>query len=222
MSRLSARSLTGRERRPLGETPNSLDDEFDGAALDAAWSTVTITGSLAAVTGNGRLSLKASGGAASDFQGILKSIGGLSSPVTLEIAGTFLGDDQIGAGMLGVCFTDGTVASSNIFAVRLAGSGAQINTAEGTLTSIDSTTTALVNRGGSVIASRIYLRVGWTAANTFTAKVSIDGVTWSSFTLGSVSKTMTPTHVGIFAMDWNSTADSLAAVDYFRVNETTP
>ena len=209
--------------RQPGETPHALDDFFTAPTLDAAWSTVTITGSLAATVGQGRLSLKASGGAAADFQGILKSIGGASSPLTLEIAANFLGDNQVGAGMVGVCFTDGTAASSNIFGIRIFGANDTVSTVEGTLTSVDSTSSNVIVRGAYTgFNGRIYMRAGWTASNTFTAKLSIDGVTWSPFVLGSPSKTMTPTHVGIFALDWSSTSDSLATVDYFRAYESTP
>lgn len=31
---------------------------------------------------------------------------------------------------------------------------------------------------------------------------------------------MTPTHLGIFLLDWSSATDALAAVDYVRVNAT--
>lgn len=199
------------------ETPHALDDFFTDGTLDPAWSTVAVTGTIAATESRDLLSLRASGGAASDYQGIVKSIGSLSPPVTVEIAGQFLGDTAGGAGMLGLCLTDGIAASSNIFGLRAWSSSGSTSTVEGTLTAVDSVSTVLLTRGGNMIASRIYYRVIWRSANTYTVAMSIDGVTWRRFTLGDRAKTMTPTHVGIFLLDWSSSTDAVAAVDYLRV-----
>lgn len=78
------------------------------------------------------------------------------------------------------------------------------------------------NAGGITFADNmggeIYIRLKYEAANTFGVYLSLDGKNWLTGT-SSFSLTMTPTHVGIVALNWTpATSPVWFGWHYFRVN----
>jgi hypothetical protein len=67
----------------------------------------------------------------------------------------------------------------------------------------------------------IFLRLKLEATNTWGSYLSLDGMAWRAQTV-SFGRTITPTHVGVFAKAGDTTSDIpriSAALHYFRVNE---
>lgn len=206
------------DHRQPGETPHPVDDFFSGVGLAAAWSEIEVSGTVTPTVDRGLLSLVGEGGTANDMQGVAKALG-LSAPVTVETSTRILASTDTGTGMVGVGFVDGLTGSDNIYASRYWGDSGDVATFQGTLTSVDSGGTTIFTRGPFTVHDRIYLRAIWKSANTFTTQVSVDGVSWRDFGLGDRSKTMTPTHVCLFSLDWGAGEPALASYDYLRVYE---
>ena len=199
---------------------HAYDDEFDGAVLSPDWTEVNITaGPQTNTVERGLLSMKVEGGAVADFQGLLKPLDSLSFPLTIEGAFRLFGTTAGGTTMMGIGFSDGVIAASNLMFARTWSTVGTVGSMHGTLTAVDSANTTMGTRGGNNVSSHIYFRVVWRSANTFAILVSPDGVTYDDWGLGDVSKTMTPTHFGIACLNWGAADPSFGAYEYFRVYE---
>ena len=199
---------------------HAYDDEFDGAVLSPDWTEVNITaGPQTNTVERGLLSMKVEGGAVADFQGLLKPLDSLSFPLTIEGAFRLFGTNAGGTTMMGIGFSDGVIAASNLMFARTWSTVGTVGSMHGTLTAVDSANTTMGTRGGNNVSSHIYFRVVWRSANTFAILVSPDGVTYDDWGLGDVSKTMTPTHFGIACLNWGAADPSFGAYEYFRVYE---
>lgn len=97
---------------------------------------------------------------------------------------------------LGVVFTDGTAATSNCVTAMLQWNNSRRVARHGTLTAASSAPEASQTNVPSWTFDWFWLRITYQAANTFRFEQSIDGATWQAF-VSDVSKTMTPTHVGL-------------------------
>jgi len=206
-------------RRPSDETPHAYDDEFDDETVDADWVELSIAGDMTVTEKRSRLSvLTDSTAGASDFQGVLKPLDSLTNPLTIETCFEVVSDDLSGSGMVGIGFSDGVVAGSNCAIGRTWRQG-NIGIASGTLTSTDSVNNdTLATEPGRY--ARFYMRLIWSAANTFKIQVSIDGVSWTAYGLSATTKTMTPTHFGLLGTAYIGVRDTTASFDYFRVTES--
>ena len=160
------------------------------------------------------------GGNNADFQGLLKPLDSLTSPLTIEACFRLYGTTSGGTTMMGIGFTDGVLAASNLMFARTWSTNGAVGSMHGTLTSVDSAATVMGTRGGNNISNHIYFRVVWKSANTFTILVSPDGVSYDDWGLGDVSKTMTPTHFGIACLNWGAGDPSFGTYEYFRVTES--
>ena len=111
--------------------------------------------------------------------------------------------------------TDGTSSTSNVAAATGHRSGAIDGTRcagrSGTLTSHTASTTRDVKHDGTLL----YFRIEYDAANTFVISYSPDGVTY--IVIESLSKTMTPTHVGLaWSTHGTNSNINIATFDYIR------
>lgn len=190
-----------------------------GGADDVLWNgdlagltKVEPTGTATATEQAGFLSVLFSGSAASDFTCWLK-------PVTFAIGDQWVLPTKVfglnNHNMAGLCFTDGVVAGSNIVAfvayVSSADSQLRANAFHGTITNAG---TAVLLMDGNVQLQRseaLYLKLGYSAANTFQHFLSPDGVSFSRFGASDISKTMTPTHVGVCVSKFGGAADGIAS-----------
>lgn len=142
----------------------------------------------------------------------------LSAPVTVETCV----DIQIpatGVPHVGVCFTDGTAAGSNVAAAFMTHlSSPAFYYYSGTLTDINAAFASAAGVMQSTYA-RFYVRMVWKAANTFNAQWSPSGAagSWTGFGLADQSKTMTPTHFGPIVTTWGGAEECVATFRYFRV-----
>jgi hypothetical protein len=195
------------------------DDEFDDESKTGI-TELTVSGSATWTESYGVLSAVFDSQSAGDFAAALKSLTPNTAPVTVETAVRFLTRSETNP-MIGVGFTDGVVAASNCAATMIA-TGSLLgqlifSAASGTLTNMS----VPADVGDVELHSdRLWLRCIWTAANTFELAVSADGISWTKFGIADTSKTMTPTHFGVFVSGWSQTFKSTASFDYLRITES--
>lgn len=105
----------------------------------------------------------------------------------------------------GILFTDGTGTGANCVIAHwqisadhtVANSSLVLVGRHGTLTAF--TTSPWVSENLVRFDGWLYIKLIYQAANTWRLQFSPDGVSWSAFGESDISKTMTPTHVGIAA-----------------------
>lgn len=205
-------------RRPSGETIHADDDEFDDGSIDGAWTQLTVSGTTTWSESGGRLLAKTDSQTAADNNPILRSLGSLTYPLTIDTAVSYTSPWATYL-MVGVAFSDGVVATSNAicgeaYVTTAADAGPIIAfRADGTWTNIVGSGT--VEKAGY---GMLYLRVVWTAANAFTFLWSADGVNY--LVASTATPTVTPTHYGLFVGTWGVSAQRNAAFEYFRVTES--
>lgn len=210
-----------------GDDPYGLDDEFNDSSLDAAWTRVDRSGNSAGLTWTEDadvLSLLHNSGTdnSSELHVLLKSLGGLSAPVTIETATRVFAPYATNYTMTGLCLADGTTygAGKQIITMPFAYSGIagpgrlSVRSYTGFDTGITVFGDADYDVGGG---TPLFQRLKWTAANTFEAWFSPDGVSWLRFPNSTQSYTMTPTHFGLLHSHWGSALRSVTTFDYVRV-----
>ncbi len=201
------------------ETAHAADDFFDDDD-HTAWTQVNIAGTFTPIEARGLLSLKSSGDTASDLNGMVKSIDSLEAPVTIETAVRVHGSGATGAGNAAIGFTDGTIGSSAVALTRIWAAASQTRFDAGTLTAFDSAGTNYMTRGVAYITTHLFLRCIWKSANTFRIMISPDGVSWDDIAGVNISRTITPTHFGLFVSNYGQGDAAIASYEYFRVYES--
>lgn len=202
-----------------GETGHDDDVFFDGSA-PAGTDVDHGPGTFEVSEAFGVLSMRLAG--ASSLEAIYARAWPLTpnaSPVTIETRVTLLPGHLINTGYgLAFGFSDGTATTSAIAGrnLRIESNGAETWNVGGTFASqgrSDGINDHFVHLGNP-----LYIRVGWTAADTFKANIGRNPVHFSAQTWASLSRTLTPTHfwVGIVS---NQANQSVLTVDYIRVNE---
>jgi hypothetical protein len=78
--------------------------------------------------------------------------------------------------------------------------------------------TTVIPRGLELVW--LYLRLVWTAANTWGFAWSPDGVSWTDYNFSTFAATMTPTHFGPWVSSWGQTVPLVASFEYVRVTES--
>jgi len=204
-------------RRPSGETPHALDDEFDDASIHGDWTELVINGTTTWTEQLGRLSALTTNQSDANTSPILKSIGAASYPLTIDTCTT---RTSVKANylMYGIIFSDGVTATDDGTAIM-----PYQETAEAFLT-MGYRSGTLQNMGtnpgvGQIWAESglLYLRMIWSAADTFKAYWSADGIEWLAHPNSPVSRTLTPTHAGLWVSSWGTATTSGMSFEYFRV-----
>ena len=118
------------------------------------------------------------------------------------------GGDTTGNRAFGIVMTDGTATTSNVVAghIQVANDATTVLLVgrHGTLTSVATAPWVSVDQG-DVLGNWIWIKLKYSAANTFQLYFSSSmAAQYSVFEEADISKTMTPTHVGIFG--WNHAA----------------
>lgn len=211
------------DHRLPGETAHTDDLFFKGSDL-AAGTVVTPTGGSPTYDQSesmGKLSLRlADGDTVNDLYGVAWSLTPSSSPVTIETRVTLTpGSLTTQAYGFSVGFADGNTASDNVagFLLRKESTGLETWDVAGTYDS--ATLGSGLNQHYTQGDVGLYVRVGWTAANTFVCNFSYDGVLYTAGTFSSHSRTITPTHFYV-AVAMNQVEPGMAAFDYIRVYES--
>lgn len=211
--------LNGRQPDETGNT----DDDFFTDATKTGFTETTVTGTATWTEIRDRMSVKALSGATGDAAVALKSLTASRPPVTVETA--FI-TDKVGSDfeLVGVCFTDGTASTSNVVWIAelsRASGGNNIQVATGTLTNISATTRVTFANTSGQYRGLMHIRLVETAANTWAANYSPNGIDWHDMGLAPFSFTMTPTHYGLFIASYNSTTQPLiASWEYLRMHES--
>jgi hypothetical protein len=201
-------------RRPSDETPHVDDQEFVGVIGGTG---LLPSGTATWTQDRNVLSLAWEDQAGGESVVRAYSLTPTSAPVTIEAAIKVMTQTSE-AVVAGVCFLDGATTTSNMAAAGWDPDVTYTRTQSGTVT-------VLANVDYKTMAASafgiVYIRLVWTAADTFKASFSIDGVSWSSFGLAALSKAMTPSHIGVYG--WGqvgATNVALATFEYVRVTES--
>lgn len=203
-----------------------LDDEFRSNALNASWVRYDTVANIVTYTVGGDVINANHIGSTSDNAGpahcLLKPIGAMSYPLTVEVSVRMMRQYATNYQMVGPIITDGTAASNKAIWVMPYG-----NTTIATANTFNTRTFAALNGtqttvyGGvnwEIIGGQVYMRLRWSAANTFQSEWSCDGVGWYRLPAADMSWTMTPTHVGFAISSWQSANPCMASIEYLRVS----
>ena len=202
-----------------------VEDDFFNDEDKSDWTEVDDTGTLTWTESRDIMSFQGTGGTDGDTASILKSMGSLSAPVTIETA-VRLGPWSDADPPVKVCpvFASGTTfASDNFVGNMLVGGKSTVDyhsafAAYGALASWSIDQYAFINMYG-LLGNLVYLRTIWTATNTWSQSISFDGVNWDDQGMAPWSQSMTPTHFGLLIADYTGSEVSSAAFEYFRVYE---
>lgn len=197
------------------ETPGDDDILWDGSE---SMTTVTVTGTQTVTQGYGRCSVSFQDQAVNDFNCLLKAR-------TFSVGDTFVMpltphmQTLENFSFSGLVFTDGTTAASNAVAsfayLQTAATGMVVEGASGTLTNMTLSGTII----GNLIQASIWVRLIYTASNSFHAAFSRDGVHWVNS--HNLTPTLTPTHIGILWSSWNASAtDGIRETIYGPIVQT--
>lgn len=202
--------------RPSDETVHADDQEFTGTIGGTA---VTPTGTATWTQGKHRLSAKFNDQTVNDIAVRLYSLTPVVAPVTIEAAVSARGAFY-SFSMVGVVLTDGTGTSANAGAALYYPDVTPVYNVDayhGTLTAL-STNEGHVSGVGAT--DFMYLRLIWSASNTFQATASPDGVTWVDLSTGTWADTLTPTYFGVMVSTWGGATESFGSFEYLRVTES--
>lgn len=202
-------------------------DEFNDSSLDAAW--VRVDGTGAAVgnmdwTEDGDwLSGSNHGGDSTDkFHALVRPLSGAGG--SMSAGDAFItycklwAPQGVNFAFAGIVLADGaTFGSGNQVwgEVGASASGASnLQTFSWTGYNTAGTSAGLLNQAYP-LAQGLYVRIVMTAANTWRTDYSNDGVSWINGT-ATLSKTMTPTHVGFFDSSYGSSTKHTASYGFLR------
>lgn len=201
-------------------TPDSAhgdDQEFTGTIGGTA---VTPTGTVTWTQDEGLLSAAFDSQSSGDQAARLYSLTPVASPVTITTRMRML-TRRTSNPMLGLMFADGTTTGSTATSVGIyATTGGPILARwAGTITNM-STTNLFTDLTYGLTHQWVYLRLIWSASNTFEFAISLDGISWTDFGNTGWAATLTPTHFGPWVSGWSQTFVQDAAFEYVRVAES--
>lgn len=195
-------------------TPTGIDDEFDDASF-TGWTAVTPgTQDPTTSEANDNLSIYNPGSqATAGLRAWVKSTT-ISAGDIIEMVFRGFGRSQ-NFNICGLIFADGTTytaGNQQTFALSTADNALVRHDMTGYNTFVSGTSygTAGVQAFGDV-----FLRLKYSAANTFIGYTSADGNLWFDVT-GNLSNTLTPTHCGFFVSSWGGTLPFTWSIRYFR------
>jgi hypothetical protein len=210
-------------RRPSDETVHADDDEFSTDS-SGDWTEVDPTGTTTWSISHHMLNVRYEDQEAPDVGAYLKSLGSLTSPLTIETWVTMVGIEDAFT-VAGLVISDGTATTSNAIWRYYNALGTQLNGRSGTITNMSTIlgNTAIFEGSGSGNGGYTShgLRLIWSASNTFKWQVAIRPGQWSKLgTTGTDSFTITPTHFGFGVATFGTSTEKMAHFDYFRVYES--
>lgn len=213
-----------REWTPPG-SEHAISDEFDDASLDADWVRVDSAGEdthLTYAEAAGALSMLHDGtDAIAEFHGLVRPLEGLSHPASFVTALRMAWLD-LNYSMVGLVLADGVTPGAGQQQVAMLqqgagdGHGMRMRDLSGWDTSDAAGTATTIRSFGELF----YIRLRWTAANSFAFDYSIDGVQW--YEQATMSQTITPTHVGFALSSYGGATHMVASASFFRAYSTSP
>lgn len=112
----------------------------------------------------------------------------------------------------GICLMDGTTYGSNGGVIGMYLNDGSVNTR--TYTNYGSQASSATGAAGVLNVQPIYLRLIYAATNSWRCDWSLGGKIWRTST--AVSKTFTPTHVGVFVSSFGTSTRGMALFDTIR------
>ena len=212
-------------RWSVGSSETSID-EFNDDSLDAAWVRVDGTGAASGnctwVEGADVLSLKHEGGdTAAAVHGLVRPLSGLGGAPSVGDAYvtclTLFGQVGVSYVMGGIILSDGTTHGSGnqVFGLFYSETGTSRQDSETrhhtNWTTAGGVSTTLYTTG----MVRTFARLVKLASDTWRTDVSPDGVQWLTG-LGTVTKVITPTHVGLLASSWGTSTKGVTSYEFLR------
>lgn len=225
---LDFRGINGDRAWSKGAAAHALDDEFNDGVLDPTWVRwdLTSSGSAPVTWSEGADSLAVVHSGHADHAGpshcLLKPLGGLTFPITIESAFRCWRRYATNYQMFGILFTDGLLQTSkalwiNPYASTNTATAFSVRTCGWNAMNGGETYAPGPNVNYEMVGGPMYQKLRWSAANTFQSFYGIDGVGWHKLPTGDMSFTMTPTYVGIAISNWTIANANLLSADYFRV-----
>lgn len=196
-------------------SPGADDDEFDGAngvGTPPGWTLLATSGNQTITEANDVLSVAFDSQLSNDFNGIAKSATiSTGKKVTTAVKTLLRGNFDL----VGVGFTDGTASTSNAIAATTYVASTRLEVWTGTLQAMTGVKIDTVNRDSFI--SPLFLQLEYVSANTFSARVSPDGVSWVTYD-ASRSYTFTPTHMALFWSAAGGATVNIATFDFIRLS----
>lgn len=202
------RQLSG----PLTPGGGDADDVYwNGADLAGNFTEQTVSGTATWTEQDNLLSALINNQTVNDVTAQLQPVTfTIGDEWVVPILGHLSPDPITGHHAAGIIFTDGTATTSNAVwghAQFVHGDPTQVGVTfvgrTGTLT--DLSTAPWISDAATNDGNFLYLKLKYSAANTFIFSLSPNGVMFSVFGEADISKTMTPTHVGVAA--WIASAN---------------
>lgn len=194
-------------------TTDSTNFYWDGNDL-AGFTEQTVTGSTTWVENGNTILAAATNQTADDasVQLIAKTIS-TGDAWVLAVNSTLLGSDVGGSTAnhrdVGIVFTDGTGSGANCVIGHIqvdngGGGGTMVLVGRhGTLTAVTTAPWVSITQYGA-FGNWVFIRLKYSAANTFQLAFGPSPYQLSSFGEADISKTMTPTHVGLYIAEMNA------------------
>jgi hypothetical protein len=213
---------SGYDRRWNPGSGETSVDEFDNDSIGGSWVQVDASGGASRAVwteGGDSLSVVNTGTDANgELHALLISVGtSLSTGDAFITCLSQMGSPNTNYSFSGLMLSDGTTHGSGSQALAAAWLGTtpvyrqRVETRAHTLFTTSGTATTTLDVPPGVPT---YLRLVMTAANTWRADVSPDGVSWANGT--TVSLTMTPTHVGLFTSTWSANVRHVTSFEFVR------
>lgn len=213
---------------PTSTNPFGLDDDFNDSSIDSSWVQVNGGNTASHVTwteGADQLSvLHTLSHSSTQIHAIVKPLSGASFPLTVQIGTRWFTPYAYSYLMAGPILADGTTDGAGKQMLHMEYTNTNLATAvtlsQRSFTNYTAETTPQVNAGNyQWMGPILHQRTIWSAANTFHAEVSPDGISWYRFASG-MSYTMTPTYAGLAINLYgqpSGNATVIASFEYFRV-----
>lgn len=195
-------------RRIYGvETNPGADDVYWDGDDNSSMTEVTVTGTHTIVENGGYLSVLFDDQDAGDINCLLKA-------VTISNGDTWQTDIRQLANsahnFAGVVMTDGTTSAANVVMVGRYVPANILFAYHGTLTTL-TTVGFELDTVDNFFGPQLWVGVELDASNSYKAWFSSDGIQRTQLAQAAVSKTMTPTHVGVAWSSYSGTADNRQA-----------
>lgn len=205
---------------PAG-TPHADDLEFEGTTVTGTEGT-GIGGTVNWAQGGGVLHAEYFSQATEDLANRTWPLTPTAAPVTIECALRVMSQDN-NFSFQGICFSDGTADTANAIAfnllARTTSQAPGVEVRSGTFQALATIETGVLI--GDHVMGWLFLRLVWTAANTFDVSVSQDGEHWTDFDMVSHAFTLTPSRFGVGVSKWNGGAEkNVVSWEYLRVTES--
>lgn len=198
-------------------TTTATDIYWDGNDL-ASFTTQTVTGSATWAENGGAVQVLATNQTADDVSAeLIAQTISIGDSWVVAVNTMFIQNDSTnaasGSRFLGILMTDGTATTSNAVCghIQIDNAATQLGLLvgrTGTLTNVNTAAPWVSNNQITGMGGWLFVKLKYSAANTFQLSFGPSPYQLSAMGEADISKTMTPSHVGIFVS--NTSANGIA------------